>query len=186
MTGGDQIMDEEKGTGRKNVTEESTEIKTANHIIQYSPEYSLCTGCTSCSMICGLVHDGFNGHGNGRIQVKLDQISLIHTILSCQQCEDHPCYDACPRKDKAMCIDPDTGIVYIDEENCIGCGKCIKSCRFDEPRIVMKKNKNRKKWRAAKCDLCRNNPDGPQCIKYCPAHCIGLRDDAVITETEGE
>lgn len=153
-----------------------------NHIMQYSPEYSLCAGCVSCSIMCGLTHEGFTGPGNSRIEVHLETRSLMHTILSCQQCDDHPCYESCPKKDEAMCIDPDTGIVYINEEFCIGCGKCMRNCKFEPSRIHMKKNKNRREWRAVKCDLCRGNPDGPQCIKYCPERCLGLSDDSHETE----
>lgn len=151
-----------------------------NHIVQYSPEYSFCTGCVSCTIMCGLSHEGFTGRGNSRIQVDLNTRSMVHQILACQQCEDHPCYNACPKKDEAMCIDPDTGVVYIREEACIGCGLCQKNCKFVPSRISMKKSKNRKEWKAVKCDLCRDNPEGPQCIKWCPVRCIGLSDDSVL------
>ena len=151
-----------------------------NHIVQYSPEYSFCTGCVSCTIMCGLTHEGFTGRGNSRIQVDMDARSLVHHVLACQQCDDHPCYEACPKKDEAMCIDPDTGIVYINEENCIGCGKCQKNCRFTPSRISMKKHKERTKWKAVKCDLCRGNPKVPQCIKWCPVRCLGLSEDSIL------
>lgn len=152
-----------------------------NHIVQYSPEYSLCAGCETCSIMCGLSHEGFTGPGNSRIQVNLGTRSMMHRIAACQQCKDHPCYEACPKKDEAMKIG-ENGIVYIDEENCIGCGKCAKSCKFQPSRIVMKKNRSRKQWKAAKCDLCRGNPEGPQCVKWCPVRCIGLSDEAMIVD----
>ena len=79
-----------------------------------------------------------------------------------------------------MRIDEETGVVYIVEEDCIGCGKCVKNCKFDPPRISIRKAKNRKQWKAVKCDLCRDNPEGPQCIKYCIVRCIGLSDDSVM------
>ena len=151
-----------------------------NHVIQYSPEYSFCAGCDSCEIMCGLTHEGTAGHGNGRIQVNHGTRSLVNQILACQQCDDHPCYDACPRKDSAMCIDPDTGVVYIVEDACIGCGLCAKACKFQPSRIAMRKNKDRKKWKAVKCDLCRGNPEGPQCIKWCPVRCIGLSADSTF------
>ena len=153
-----------------------------NHVVQFSPEYSLCAGCESCSMVCGLLHDGFTGPGNGRIHIELDTRSMIHRVLSCQQCKDHPCYDACPRQGEAMRIDPDTGVVYIEESACIGCGQCQKACKFQPSRITMKKNKNRKAWKAVKCDLCRGRAEGPACIQYCPVRCIGLSDDATLLE----
>lgn len=153
-------------------------LKFGNHIVQYSKEYSLCAGCESCAMMCALDHDGVVSHGCGRIQINLGTRSMIHEVLACNHCVDHPCYDKCPKKDSAMCID-ESGIVYINEENCIGCGLCIKACRFETPRITMMKNKDRKLWRAKKCDLCRNNEEGPQCILWCPVRCIGLSKDSV-------
>ena len=156
------------------------EAEYGNHIVQYSPEYSLCTGCVSCTIMCGLTHEGYTGRGNSRIQVDLGTRSLIHHIVACQQCLDHPCYEACPKKDEAMCIDPETGIVYVNEEGCIGCGLCQKNCKFTPSRISMKMDHDRKKWKAVKCDLCRGNPEGPQCIKWCPVQCLGLSDESQL------
>ena len=47
-----------------------------NHIVQYSPEYSLCTGCETCSILCGLSHEGFTGPGNSRIRIDLGTRSI--------------------------------------------------------------------------------------------------------------
>ena len=82
-----------------------------------------------------------------------------------------------------MMID-ENGVVYINDENCIGCGLCIKACKFDPPRIVMMRNKDRKKWRAKKCDMCRNSPEGPQCIKWCPVVCLGLSSNSEFRDGE--
>lgn len=152
-----------------------------DHIVQYSADYSLCAGCETCSIMCSLSHEGINSPGAGRIQVQLGTRSMIHTVLSCLQCSDHPCYDKCPKKGEAMRID-ENGIVYIDEEHCTGCGLCIKGCRFEQPRIVMMRNNDRKKWRAKKCDMCRDNAEGPQCVKWCPVRCIGLSSESVYVE----
>ena len=151
-----------------------------NPIVQYSPEYSLCAGCETCAIMCGLSHEGFTGPGNSRIKVNLGTRSLMHHVVACQQCNDHPCYEACPKKDEAMKID-EKGIVYIDEEFCIGCGRCAKNCKFQPTRIAMKRDKARKQWKAVKCDLCRDNPEGPQCIKWCPVRCIGLSEDSAFS-----
>lgn len=158
--------------------------KFGNHIVQYSPEYSLCAGCESCSIICGLTHDGFTGPENCRIKVDLGTRSMMHHILACQQCSDHPCYNACPKKDQAMCIDQETGVVYIEEAECVGCGLCARACVFEPSRISIKKNHDRKKWKAVKCDLCRGRKEGPACIEYCPVRCLGLSEDSLFIEGE--
>lgn len=161
---------------------ENIQKNSGNHIVQCSSEYSLCAGCESCSIICGLIHEGFTGPGNGRIKVNLGTRSMIHEIISCAHCTDHPCYDACPKKDSAMCLDKELNIAYVNPEFCIGCGLCMKKCALEPSRISMIKDKDRKKWKAAKCDLCKDRPEGPACIQYCPVRCIGLSSDSVFKD----
>lgn len=163
------------------------ELEFLPHIIQYAKEYSLCSACHSCEMACSLVHDGVTGPQHNRIRCQNGKIKeLIPTIYACQQCADHPCYDACPKKDKAMCIDETTGIVYINEENCIGCGLCVKHCRFDPPRINLVKSKDKTKRKAKKCDLCRGIEGGPTCIRQCSARCLGLSNEPLPYEPKEE
>jgi Fe-S-cluster-containing hydrogenase component 2 len=145
------------------------------HIIQYPPDYSLCAGCTSCEVVCTLIHDGLVGPQYNRIFLSRNDVTLIHSIFACYHCSDHPCYEACPNKDRAMRLD-ESNIAYIDEEFCIGCGKCMRSCRFSPSRINLVKSKDRKLRKAKKCDLCRTREEGPACIQYCPVRCIGLSD----------
>ena len=185
------IVTDQYTTGEPRTEEELSAYGT--HIVQYSPEYSLCAGCETCSIMCGLLRDGFTGPGNGCIKIGIGTVSMMHTVYACLQCADHPCYEACPKKGDAMKIDPETGVVYINEALCIGCGLCQKHCKFTPSRINMKKDKDRKKWKAVKCDLCRGRAEGPACIEWCPVRCIGLSDGAKIengaffpADSEGE
>ena len=73
----------------------------------------------------------------------------------------------------------ENNIVYIVEENCIGCGLCAKACVFDPPRINVVKSKDKDKRKARKCDMCRTRPEGPACVQWCPVRCIGLSEDSV-------
>lgn len=155
------------------------------HIAHLPRDVSLCTGCHSCEMMCGLSHNGAAGPANGRIQVELDSVkSMLYTVYSCQQCSDHPCYDACPKRDSAMCIDEESGIVYINESNCIGCGKCQKACRLTPSRITFVRTADRKKRKARKCDLCRGRAEGPACVEHCSARCLYLSESGEKEETE--
>ena len=158
---------------------EDSENRTyGNHVVQYSPDYSFCAGCTSCEVVCTLLHDGLVSPSCNRIFVSRENRSMIHTILACQQCSDHPCYDKCPKKDSAMRID-ENNIVWIDEENCIGCGLCQKACVFTPSRINMVKSKDKTLRKAKKCDMCRTRDEGPACVEWCPVRCIGASDSSV-------
>ena len=148
-----------------------------NHIIQYPKEYSTCTGCHSCQLVCVLTHDGVAGLEQGRIHCEMGKVNeMLHTVYACQQCADHPCYDRCPKKDTAMCID-ENGIVYVNEDGCIGCGLCVKACPFTPARVHVVQSKDKTKRKAKKCDLCRNRPEGPACIEFCPVQCLGQSKD---------
>jgi Fe-S-cluster-containing hydrogenase component 2 len=150
--------------------------KPGRHIVQYPKEFSLCAGCTSCEIVCSLLHDGVVGHGYNRIFLKRSEPDMMHTIYACMHCEDHPCYEKCPKKGAAMLLD-ENGIVSINEGECIGCGLCVKACSFTPPRINMVKSKDKAKRKAKKCDLCRTRPEGPACIEWCPVRCIGMNDE---------
>ncbi len=151
----------------------------ANHVVQYAPDYSLCAGCETCAIMCGLTHFGVTGPHVSGVHVDLGTRDCIHTIQVCQQCLDRPCYEACPKKDEAMCFDAGTGVTYVRQEGCIGCGKCMRACTFTPSRITLRRAESRKGWRAVKCDLCREREGMPACITYCPVRCIGLSEDSV-------
>lgn len=141
-------------------------------IVKYSLDYSVCTGCKSCEMFCSLVHDGVLSPQRSGIKLGIAPIkSMMHEIYVCQQCEDHPCYDACPKQDEAMCVD-ENGIVYVVRDECIGCGLCTKACPYDPPRVHVAKLEGKRF--AVKCDLCRTRPEGPACVENCPAMVLGL------------
>ena len=150
------------------------EEKFGRHIVKCPPEYSICTGCASCEIACALVHEGAVSRQYNRIFFQYGRVNmLIHDVFTCQQCEDHPCYDACPKKGQAMRIHDD-GTVYIDEASCVGCGLCQKKCKYTPSRINMYKDKDRKKWKAKKCDLCYGRPEGPACVEACMACCLAV------------
>ncbi len=157
-------------------------MQYGKHIVKAPMEYSVCTGCGSCEIICGLMHEGASSPSYRRIWLDHGQSQKrVYKIYSCQHCVDHPCYDACPKKDEAMLLD-ENGIVYINEEACIGCGMCQRACTFQPPRINMVNSKDKKKRKAKKCDLCRNRPEGPACVEYCPAVCLGVSGETLAWE----
>lgn len=150
------------------------------HIVQYSGTYSFCAGCNSCEAICGLMHDGVVSPSYNRLFVERGGTrDMVCHLKSCQQCLDHPCYEACPKKDAAMCVD-ENGITYVQEENCVGCGACQRACVYEPARINLSAAHKKKERKSKKCDLCRTRENGPACVEYCPVRCLG-----VSTEPEG-
>ena len=122
-----------------------------------------CTGCGLCDLMCSLYHEGEQGQALSRGELMGDRLASEYTFHVCQQCASPKCYDACPLKDEALCIDEATGIKYISRDACNGCGDCITACPFDPPRIKMHAEKNV----AFMCDLCGGRKDGPACIEFC-------------------
>ena len=147
------------------------------HIVVAPTQATVCTGCGSCEVVCALVHDGVVSPSYKRIKVELDRGDrMMHRIYTCQQCDDHPCYDACPKQDEAMCLD-ENDIVYVDLDECIGCGLCKQACPFEPARITIAKRIGSKKRIAVKCDMCRTRPEGPACVEHCQAVVLGVSDE---------
>ena len=122
-----------------------------------------CTGCGLCDLMCSLYHEGEQGQALSRGELVGDRMTAEFTFNVCRQCDSPSCYDACPLKDRALCIDGASGIKYINGEECDGCEACIEACPFDPPRVKRHPQKNI----AFMCDLCRGRAEGPVCIEHC-------------------
>ena len=144
------------------------------HIVQFPADFSLCAGCGTCEAVCGLTHDGVTGPLIKRIFLVRDTTMTgdMHKVFSCQQCADRPCYEACPKKGEAMCVDSVSGVVYVEQGLCVGCGLCVEACPFVPKRISLHPDSPRV---ALKCDLCRLRPEGPACVEFCQVRCIGVK-----------
>ena len=123
----------------------------------------VCTGCGTCESMCSLYHDGITGPAFARLRVVEHHFSEHFEFHACRQCLYPSCYFACPLSDRALCIDEATGARFINEDECIGCKKCIEACPFDPPRIRF----NDGETVSFKCDLCRGREGGPICVEYC-------------------
>lgn len=90
------------------------------------------------------------------------------TFSTCRHCEDPLCVPVCPAD--AM-VQRDDGIVYVDQEKCIGCMACKTACPWDIPV------QNPDDGKAVKCDLCMDRLDAglkPACIAKCTTHALKL------------
>jgi carbon-monoxide dehydrogenase iron sulfur subunit len=117
-----------------------------------------CTGCQSCEMVCSLSHEGSCSPSLSRIHMKKwEEISVFMPIV-CQHCEKPPCISACPTRARKR--NAETGAVFTEQEQCVGCKSCLYACPYGAPVLhpVTK--------RTVTCDLC----DGvPLCTQVCTA-----------------
>jgi carbon-monoxide dehydrogenase iron sulfur subunit len=115
-----------------------------------------CTGCMACELACSFTHEGAFVPTLSRIRVVRFMGQGLNVPIVCLNCPRPPCVDVCPTE--AAYIDRSVPVVRINEEECIGCGECIKACPFGAADF------NDEKDVAFICDLC----DGePVCVDHC-------------------
>lgn len=136
-----------------------------SYFVSGNPEK--CRGCGCCELICSLVHEGECNPSISRIVVKKDFFQLKFEPLTCRQCPDHPCLEACPVG--AIRIDFETGAKILDGSLCVGCGLCAKTCPFNQDGSILRFHPEKKVY--IKCDLCGGNP---LCVEYCPREALRL------------
>ena len=88
------------------------------------------------------------------------------TFRSCYHCDVPYCVAVCPTS--AMTKRED-GIVYVDQEKCIGCMACAGACPWSVPQRNPQTNK------AIKCDYCMDRIDAglrPACVTKCTNHAL--------------
>jgi Fe-S-cluster-containing hydrogenase component 2 len=124
---------------------------------------SLCAGCSVCSLMCSLYQEGETIVALSRNEMERDPFAGSYSMSVCRQCLSPSCYEACPQKDSALCIDKETGAKYVNSEECTGCGECVNACPQKTPGIRMSPQDEF----AFKCDLCRGRDNGPICVEYC-------------------
>lgn len=115
-----------------------------------------CTGCMLCVLGCSIARTGDMDAARSRVRVYAGSEEGRFVPLTCQQCEDAFCTEACPTT--ACHRDERTGIVVIDEQRCIGCRTCIVACPFGAPSF------DERAGITVKCDCCDGDP---RCARLC-------------------
>jgi len=67
--------------------------------------------------------------------------------------------------------DPETGNVTGDSNRCVGCWMCLMVCPFGAIAH------NVETGIAVKCDLCKDEPEGPSCVQACPTKALVYCDE---------
>ena len=158
-----------------------------------------CIGCRACTVACKSENDVSLGRFRAVIQEKtigtFPNTKKAFLPLMCNHCEGNekdgvpPCVKACPefpgKRAKFKTADGKTiryrhgatykrpdGLILIDKDLCIGCGKCIDACPYGVRSFdpFVKAGGDPTKQAADKCDMCVNRVDNgvePSCVNTC-------------------
>jgi Fe-S-cluster-containing dehydrogenase component len=169
----------ESGYSRANIDRaEFTEFALGSGLVQGTSvlviDLETCTRCDDCVRACASTHGG-----RPRFVREGDKYSNLLIAHACYHCRDPVCLVGCPTG--AIRRTGIGDVVAINDDICIGCGKCSKQCPYDnivmhetgeiwpddtplaeagEPRLV-----------ATKCDLCQSTGHDPACVSNCPQGC---------------
>jgi len=135
-----------------------------------------CMGCRLCEVYCRLEHSpskdlikAFNRESYLPLPfVQLEKREPVSFALQCRHCDEPHCVHSCLTG--ALQKNPDSGVVAVDEDKCIGCWTCILACPFG----VVKQEKRQKK--IVKCDLCLGE-GMPVCVINCPNEALIYAED---------
>lgn len=143
-----------------------------------------CIDCKRCEVACKTFHSlskdtvkAYKLEGSfpqNRVRVEGDKALSI--AINCRHCSHPKCVEGCISG--AMTKNPETGVVTVDHNKCVGCRTCVSMCPFGAVRVVDVALKDK----AFKCDLCGEvlgEPGHPSCVATCPNKAL------IYVESEG-
>jgi protein NrfC len=144
----------------------------------YPKHYSMvlrqnhCVDCEKCMDACRETNHVPQGHGAWRTMIQ-ERITTVDGVekqefrpILCNHCNRPPCVRVCPTK--ATYKDPETGIVVMNYNKCIGCKTCMAACPYNARYF------NHDKYAIDKCNFCLDTrlaagEKKTACAAACPA-----------------
>lgn len=131
-----------------------------------------CIGCHCCEVAC-------NEQNNNSADIKWRRVGETQSgtfpnvknhfnSMSCNHCVDPECLKGCPTESY---IKFDNGIVFHDDDTCIGCQYCTWNCPYEVPVF------NPDRGIVTKCHMCHEKLDigeTPACVQACPSGAIAI------------
>lgn len=130
----------------------------------------LCIGCKSCELACAVAHSESKTIFGAimepkfpRKRVHVETDGRENQAFQCRQCTDMPCVHACMAG--AMYKDPETQLIQVNEQKCVGCYMCVMVC----PYGAITEGRDHK---VVKCDRCLELNYNPACVSACPTKAL--------------
>jgi len=92
--------------------------------------------------------------------------------LFCRHCAEPECVMSC--MSGALSKDSESGHVFYNEEKCGSCFMCVMNCPYGVP-----KPDRLTRSKVIKCDFCRHDEEGPNCVRMCPKKAIYVEEVAL-------
>ena len=132
-----------------------------------------CVGCHCCEAACNELQNNPAdvkwrrvGEMEGGV---FPEVSQLFNSMSCNHCIDPECLRGCPTNSYVKF--EDSGIVWHDDDSCIGCHYCTWNCPYEVPVF------NEDRGIVTKCDMCHDKlavGETPACVQACPAGAIEI------------
>lgn len=127
-----------------------------------------CIGCNACSLACKQENNVQIGSLWNEVYGVEDGIYPNPDVrvlpMLCHHCQNAPCKKVCDKLGYNAIQQRSDGIVYIDQDKCVGCQKCLPACRYNAIFF------NSETGKAEKCHLCMHRLDAglpPACVITC-------------------
>ena len=142
-----------------------------------------CIGCFTCAMACKNQYHQPAGVKWRDVHPLSEEIyphrESAHLTLACNHCQKPTCLEVCPvvayyKRDK-------DGVVVHEQDKCIGCGNCIRSCPYGSPKY------NAALKKAEKCSFCWQRLDAGKdsaCVQACPTRALQMVDLSTFDEPD--
>jgi len=131
-----------------------------------------CVGCRCCEVAC-------NEQNNNPADIKWRRVGemeggsfpdvlQLFQSMSCNHCADPACLNGCPTESY---IKFGNGIVFHDDNACIGCQYCTWNCPYGVPTY------HEERKIVTKCHMCHERlavGQSPACVQACPAGAIEI------------
>jgi len=120
----------------------------------------LCSGCRLCEMVCSFSHEKAFGSSISRINVIKEDVFGFDLPVICWHCNPCNAMENCPAEALER---REEGLVFVNEEKCVGCGECLETCIIGAIKLHPETSN------PLICDHCGGKP---LCVEKCPTKAL--------------